>query len=217
MSEEKFIVAIDGPTASGKGTVAQKVASSLGYEYVDTGAIYRTVGYLAIKKGVSFDDAEGLISLLVGLRFEFKDGEVFVNGESFNQFIRNPEIGKVASEISHCKDFKLAVMDFYKKMGAGGGKVFDGREMTSVIFPDAKVRVYIDADLDIRAERALKRDLESGMVVDLDYEKQKVAERDARDMDPSKIGALIKAPGVVVIDTNEMGIESVVERILGLC
>ena len=210
-------IAIDGPASSGKGTVARKVAQSLGYAYIDTGAMYRSVALMAARRDVDFSDAKALSALTDGLNFAFSwsDGalQVRVDGEDVTDAIRLESVGKGASDVSVHKGVRRALVRRQRAMAARGNVVMDGRDIGSVVLPDAALKVYLDASVDVRAERRHKELSARGIVVDLTTVRHEVSRRDQQDKE-RKEAPLIQAADAVYLDTTHLDPDAAAQTII---
>jgi cytidylate kinase len=210
------VVAIDGPTAAGKSTVARGVARRLGLRYVDTGAMYRSVAVAALRRGLNLDDAGAVTRLADGLTILFAAADrVLVDGEDVTEAIRTPEASDGASRVSVIPGVRTAMVARQRAMGAEGGVVMEGRDIGTVVFPDADVKVFLQASLDVRARRRHAELLARGQVVDLEEVRRSEAERDRRDQTRSH-SPLRPAEGAVVLDTTATTVDDVVEVIVRL-
>ena len=162
MSARRITIAVDGPGSSGKGTVARGVARSLGYQYIDTGAMYRAVALVCRQQGIAWNDEEGAAKVARNLQFRFTwDGDVLkilVGDEDISTRIRQDGIGRGASDVSALPDVRAALLGLQRALGAEGGVVMDGRDIGTVVLPDAELKLYLDADLDERADDAVYLD-----------------------------------------------------------
>ena len=215
---EKIIIAIDGPAGSGKSTTAQLLANRLNYLYIDTGAMYRAVTFLAMKNGI-LEDPEAIVRLLMNTRINlvYADGitRVFLNDDEVTEELRSREVNDQVSYISKIKDVRKELVRRQKKMGENFGVVMEGRDIGTVVFPHAKLKVFLIANLDIRAERRLNEVAQKGTNISLNDVKENLQSRDhidsSREVDP-----LVKAPDAYTVDTTELTIEQQVEYIYGL-
>lgn len=213
---EKLIIAIDGPAGSGKSTTAKLLAKKLGYLYIDTGAMYRAVTLYAIKNNL-LDDEKKIIDLANQLNIElkFEDGQtkVSVNGKDVTEEIRSLEVNQNVSPVSKIEGVRKILVQKQKEMGKNGGVVMEGRDITTVVFPNADVKIYLTASIDERAKRRALEFAQKGQQVDIEQVKQNILDRDridsSRDVSPLK-----KSPDAVEIDTSNLSIEQQVEQIL---
>ena len=208
----RIAIAIDGPASSGKGTVARMVAEALHYDHVDTGAMYRAVAFLAAREGLLWENQEiiGEFAAKLEFRFPLRNGalRVVVNGEDLTGQIRGEEVGKGASVVAAIPEVRRSLLETQRELGRQGGVVMDGRDIGTVVLPEAGLKVYLDAALE---ERARRRAVETNRpYADVLPE---LAERDARDMNRAT-APLRCADDAVRVDTTGLGIGTVVEQIL---
>ncbi len=207
---KSVIVAIDGPAGAGKSTVARSVAGRLGYLYIDTGAMYRAVALWAIQNGVGLDDLHRLEQLARQARIEFSEGRVLLNGADVTAAIREPEIGQAASRVAACGGVRRAMREEQRRIAAAHSAVMEGRDIGTVVFPDAQVKIYLDAD---PAERARRRAAETGLAAE--QVARQLADRDHRDRTRAE-APLTQAPDAEYLDTSGLTPEQVEEAILKL-
>lgn len=220
MSDEDSlnVIAIDGPAGSGKSTVARETARRLGWTYVDTGAMYRCLCLEALRKDVATDDESGLVELLdsLSLSMSFEEGElnVTLNGEDVTEAIRNNEVSKHVSEVAAHQGVREKLVDLQRKMGKRGEAVVEGRDIGTVVFPDARYKFYLDAPLDIRARRRYNQLTDSDHS-DVTFEAvlEEMKQRDQTDRKRSA-GPLKPPEDARTIDTADPSAEEVVKRIL---
>ena len=207
------VIAIDGPTASGKGTVASLVAEKLGFHYLDSGALYRLVALGSQKAGVDPKNGPELGILAKKLVISFKNGQILLNFEDVTDAIRTEEIGLLASAIAVHPEVRQALVGVQHGFRIAPGLVADGRDMASVIFPDAVLKVFLTATAQARAERRYKQLIAKGISAKLDDLLHDLQERDARD---SSRGAapLLVADGAKVLETSELSIDQAVKTVL---
>lgn len=206
------VIAIDGPTASGKGTVAQRVADALGFHYLDSGALYRLVALKAVRENVPADAADQLAALATGLQPQFND-RVLLDGEDVTDAIRREDVGVMASRIAVHPQLRAALMDVQRRFRRAPGLVADGRDMGSVVFPDAGLKVYLTASVEARADRRHKQLSDKGFPANMRALLQDLRERDARDS--SRAAAPLKpAEGAKLLDSSDLPIDTVVKRIV---
>jgi cytidylate kinase len=210
-----LVIAIDGPSGAGKSTVARALAKRLGYVYIDTGAMYRAVALMAKEKAVTLKDEKALDRLASRLRISFfTEGEktrVFCDDEDVTDPIRSPEISLLASEISKRKGVRTALVRMQRKMGKGGGVVLEGRDIGTVVFPNAEAKFYLDAEIEERARRRFDELVERGIRVDFKESLREVMKRDHSDMHRIH-SPLKKAADAVFIDSTHRSVEEVVEK-----
>lgn len=209
------IVAIDGPAGAGKSTLARLLAARLGYTYIDSGAMYRAVALLAADAEISWDDEPALGELARSLSFLFDGCRLLVDGRDVSSRIRSARIGAGASLVSRWPSVREALVAAQRAIGAGGGVVMEGRDIGTVVFPDAGVKVYLTASL---AERSRRRcaDLEAlGERHDPSQVLRAMEERDRRDREREH-SPLAKAPGAVEVATDGRSVEELIERLAGL-
>ena len=208
------VVAIDGPAASGKGTVAWKVASRLGYRYLDSGAIYRVAALAALRAGVPLDDETAVASVAAGLRMDFADGHVALAGEDVTEAIRTEPVSAAASTIAALPALREALAWQQRAFRGTPGLVAEGRDMASVVFPDARLKVFLTAAVDERARRRHKQLMEKGIDVNLFDLSRELSERDGRDS-ARRAAPLEQAPGARLLDTTGMTADEAADRVVG--
>ena len=207
------VITIDGPTASGKGTVAQRVAAALGWHYLDSGALYRLVALRAVETGVSGDSAPALAELASRLQPEFVGGRICVGGRDVSDDIRREDVGVMASRIAVHPPVRAALMDLQKSFRRPPGLVADGRDMGTVVFPDAQLKVFLTASVEARAERRHKQLSEKGFPSNITLLLQDLRARDERDSRRSA-APLRPAEDALQLDSSGLAIEQVVAQIL---
>jgi 3-phosphoshikimate 1-carboxyvinyltransferase len=209
------VIAIDGPTASGKGTVAARVAEALGFHYLDSGALYRLLALKTTRLGLPYQDEPALASLATGLDIGFAQGEVWLDGEKVTEAIRAEAVGNRASEIAALPDVRRALLRRQRDFARPPGLVADGRDMGSVVFPEAQTKIFLTASVQSRAERRFKQLIDKGIPAKLEGLLADLQARDARDS--SRAVAPLKyveGSGVVFLDTTSKTIPQAVEAIL---
>jgi cytidylate kinase len=218
-TERRLTIAMDGPGSAGKGTVAKGVARKLGYQYIDTGAMYRSVALKAYRQGVDWDDESSLTALVKELAFVFEwDGDMLrirVNGIDVTSRIRAEEIGVGASRVSRLPGVRQGLLELQRELGSAGGVVMDGRDIGTVVLPDADLKIYIDASLDVRARRRHEELLRRGEAVHFETVKATLLARDSQDMGRA-IAPLKKARDAHFVDTTDMSIPQAIQAILTL-
>jgi cytidylate kinase len=207
------VIAIDGPTASGKGTVAHRVARALGFTCLDSGALYRIVGLLAMEQGVDLDGGEALCALAAGLSPVFADGRIWVGGREITDDIRHEDVGAAASRVAAVGPLRVALLDLQRRQRRAPGLVADGRDMGTVVFPDAALKVFLVADVQVRAERRFKQLIEKGYSATLPSLLQAMQERDLRDQSRNA-APLVPAPDARILDSSALTADAVVAQIL---
>jgi len=220
MPDSVPVLTIDGPSGSGKGTISRLVAAKLGWNYLDSGALYRAVGVAAGWAGVDLDDAEALVRCTFETQVGFveaADGElrVLVNGHDATDELRTETAGAAASAIAAIAPVRAALTDRQRAFRVAPGLVTDGRDMGTVIFPDAAFKVFLTASAGERAERRYKQLKDKGVSVTMPGLLREILARDARDASRT-VAPLRPADGAVHIDTTGLGIDAVVERVLAL-
>ena len=211
-----MIVAIDGPAGSGKGTVTKIIAERMGLINLDTGATYRCVATAVLDNNLTLNDEEEIINLLDDINIEFKKDEgkekVFLNDVDVTERIRSKEVSQIVSQVSSIIPVRLKLSDLQRKMAEGKDVIMEGRDIGTYVFPNAEVKIYLDADVEERARRRFKENKEKG--IDMTYEEvlENIKIRDANDKS-KKIGALKVADDAVIVDTTSKTIEEVVNEI----
>ena len=208
-------IAIDGPSGAGKSTVAKDLAKRLGYIYIDTGAMYRSVALRIKEKSISPDDESAVSqlasSLHLALNAEGEQIRVFCDGKDVTEAIRNPEISRLASHISMQKRVREALVRMQREMGKEGGVVLEGRDIGTVVFPDAEVKFYLDAESDERARRRYDEMVEKGAKVDFKETREELVQRDHNDM--HRIHSPLKrANDAIYIDSTHRSVGEIVEE-----
>ncbi len=216
---QKLIIAIDGPVGSGKSTLARRVAALLGYVYIDTGAMYRAVALKSLRRGVLLDAAEQLTELAGETRIDLKadDGgqRVYLDGEDVTSAIRTPEVSQGASKVAVVPGVRHVLVAEQRRTGAQGGVVMEGRDIGSVVFPDAELKIFLTASPEIRAERRWREHQQKGDAIDLPRTLEEIHERDRRDSGRAS-SPLIRAKGAVVVDSTAMDPEEVARLVVML-
>lgn len=207
------VIAIDGPSASGKGTVAQRVAEKLGFHFLDSGALYRLVALAAQRQGVAWDDESSLAAIAAKLDVCFEGGEIFLENDVVSDEIRREEIGSGASRVAALPQVRAALLGRQRAFRQAPGLVADGRDMGSVVFPDAEVKVFLTASAEVRADRRYKQLIEKGMSASIDTLLQDIRGRDARDSQRSA-APLQQAADASFLDTSDLNIEQAVAAVL---
>ena len=216
MSSPKVIVlAIDGPAGAGKSTIAKRLAQRLNFLYIDTGAMYRAVGLWALRTGTSLTDAHRLEQLATSASIDLFDGgtRVRLNNEDITELIRTQELSDAASKVSAVPGVRRALVDKQREMGARESVVMEGRDIGTNVFPQAQVKIYLDASVEVRAGRRLGDLQAKGQPAVLEQIEREIRERDMRDSTRGE-APLRQAPDAEYLDTSAMSIEQVEEAIL---
>ncbi|MDT1039100.1 (d)CMP kinase [Staphylococcus pseudintermedius] len=210
-------IALDGPAAAGKSTIAKRVAAQLGMIYVDTGAMYRAITYYYLNNKERFTDFTSLISEIdLRLGYDAEKGQrVFLNDNDVTDFLRENDVTQNVSYVSSIKEVRQFLVQVQQKLAADKGIVMDGRDIGTTVLPDAEVKVYMIASVEERAERRYKDTQERGIESSIEQLKKDIAERDAYDMN-REISPLKKAEDAIEIDTTGLSIEQVTDKILSL-
>ena len=213
---EKISIAIDGPASSGKSTVAKILASDFHFIYVDTGAMYRAITFLAIKHNIVFSDEDGLAELTKKYPITFKQSAhgqlVFADDEEITQAIRQPDVTGAVSEVSAHRKVREELVEAQRKLAQAGGVVMDGRDIGTTVLPQEEVKIFLVASVDERAQRRYKENQEKGIEMDFEAIKEAIAKRDYLDSH-REVSPLIQAEDAELVDTTGMSIEQVVTKI----
>lgn len=212
-------IAIDGPAGAGKSTIAKKVAAELGFIYVDTGAMYRAMALYMIKNGIRADEPEKISATCesadITIRHENGEQVVLLNGENVNGLIRTEEVGNMASASSVNGDVRRKLVELQQKLASETDVVMDGRDIGTVVLPNADVKVYLTASSKVRAERRFKELTAKGENCDIDVIEKDIIERDYRDMH-REISPLKQADDATLVDSSDMTIDEVAKTIVDL-
>ena len=214
----KYIsVAIDGPSGAGKSTVARAAAAKLGYVYVDTGAMYRSIGLAVCRRGIDGEDTAGIVSVLpeIDIRLTYRDGaqRVLLGGEDVSEAIRTPEISYYASKVSAVPEVRRFLLETQRDMAKNGNILMDGRDIGTVILPDAPVKIFLTASAESRAARRCKELLEKGQQVTMESVLHDINERDRQDMNRA-VAPLRQAEDAVLLDTSDLTLEESIAAVL---
>ena len=214
-----MIIAIDGPSGAGKSTLAKRLAKTLGYTYVDTGAMYRALALKVLRRGVDLADDARMAQLVQSTEIDLReiDGKlvVLLDGYDVATEIRTPEVSQMASKVSALKSVRARLLDFQRAMGQRGSVVAEGRDIGTVIFPQAEVKIFLDASTHERARRRYEELRAAGRSVDFDETLRELAERDKRDSE-RELAPLSQAEDAVLIDTSKFDAERVAALVLNL-
>jgi cytidylate kinase len=209
------VIAIDGPTASGKGTVAQRLAAELGWHYLDSGALYRVTALAALRQGVALDDADSLARLASSLELRFDGARIFLAGDEVSDAIRAESVGEAASQIAVLPELRAALLALQRDFQRAPGLVADGRDMGTVVFPQAPLKVFLTASAEERARRRYKQLIEKGFSANFDSLLSDLAKRDQRDATRSA-APLAAAKEAHRLDSSTLSIDQTVAGILAL-
>jgi cytidylate kinase len=207
------VIAIDGPSASGKGTIAKRVATALGFHYLESGALYRLVALIALRQGLH--EEASVASATVGMDVYFQGDEIFLEDQEVSLHIRHEEVGKRASDVARMPSVRQALLERQRAFRRPPGLVADGRDMGTVVFPDAALKIFLTASPDVRARRRYKQLIEKGIAANLSALSRDLAERDARDVTRA-VAPLAPASDSQVLDSSGLSVEAVADRVLQL-
>ena len=205
------VIAIDGPSASGKGTIAKRVATALGFHYLESGALYRLVALIALRQ--QLDEERSIATAAAGMDVYFQGDEIFLEDQEVSLHIRNEDVGKRASEVARMPEVRKALLERQRAYRQPPGLVADGRDMATVVFPDAELKIFLTASPEVRAQRRYKQLIEKGIAANLAALSRDLAERDARDANRA-VAPLVPAPDSQVLDSSALSVEAVADRIL---
>ena len=205
------VIAIDGPSASGKGTIAKRVASALGFHYLESGALYRLVALIALRQELT--EEISIATAAAGMDVYFQGDEIFLEDQEVSLHIRNEDVGKRASEVARLPKVRNALLERQRAFRQPPGLVADGRDMATVVFPDAELKIFLTASPEVRARRRYKQLIEKGIAANLAALSRDLAERDARDANRA-VAPLVPAPDSQVLDSSALSVEAVADRIL---
>ena len=205
------VIAIDGPSASGKGTIAKKVAGSLGFHYLESGALYRLIALLALRQGLTSEAA--IADAAEHMDVVFQEDGILIEDQDVSEQIRHEVVGNRASEIAPMPTVRKALLRRQRAFRQPPGLVADGRDMATVVFPDATLKIFLTATPEVRAQRRYKQLIEKGIAANLGALSRDLAERDARDASRA-VAPLVPAPDSQVLDSSTLSVEEVVHRIL---
>lgn len=215
---KKIVVAIDGPAGAGKSTIAKLAAEKLGYAYIDTGAMYRSVAWKFLQTGKEFDEAyisELANTMIIEFKPEEKVNRVFVDGIEVTEAIRTPEVTAIVSRVAAIGAVREAMVEQQRRMGEIGGVLMDGRDIGTVVFPHAQLKIFLTASVEERARRRYKEMVEKGQQVELAQLQEDIAARDKQDSERA-ISPLRQAEDALLLDTSDMSIAQVTDKILQL-
>lgn len=215
-----YNVAIDGPAGAGKSTIAKAVAKKLNLIYVDTGAMYRAMALYMLRHGVNLQDTEKIIENCketdITIRYEDGVQVVLLNGENVNAFLRTEEVGKAASAVSAIPQVRKKLLELQHKLAAESDCIMDGRDIGTCVLPNAQTKIYLTASSEVRAKRRYDELAAKGEECDLEQIRADIEERDYRDMH-REVSPLKQAEDAILVDTSEMTVDEVIEKIISLC
>jgi cytidylate kinase len=215
-----YNVAVDGPAGAGKSTIAKAVAKKMNLIYVDTGAMYRAMALFMIREGIDKNDAEAIAkkckNVDITIRYENDEQVVYLNGDNVNSFLRTEEVGNMASVTSPNPAVREKLTELQKKLASESDCIMDGRDIGTVVLPDAQTKIYLTASSQVRAKRRFDELTAKGEVCDIKKIQADIEERDYRDMH-REISPLKQADDAVYLDTSDMTIQEVIDRIIEIC
>ena len=212
--DRRFRIAIDGPSGAGKSTIAKAVASELGIDYIDTGAMYRAVGYKMDRDGVPFEQGDALNEMLTATDIDFVDGDIILDGEVVNDLIRTPEVSMLASQCSAIPEVREKLVEIQRGMGTRKSVIMDGRDIGTNVLKDAEYKIYLTASAEERANRRYKELQEKGENQSYEDVLADIKARDHNDM-TRELNPLRKAEDAIEVDSTHMTIDEVVQTIIG--
>ena len=205
------IVTVDGPSGVGKGTLAQLLCEYTGFHFLDSGAIYRTLAYGVIAKNIDVDNMPELVTLAERLPVIFESGRVLFDGEDITTAIRNEEVAAMASKVAAIPEVRAALLQRQKDFAQAPGLVADGRDMGTIVFPQAHAKLFLKASAEVRAERRVNQLKNQGVTVNIAQITRDIMERDERDQNRS-VSPLVPAQDAFIIDTSDLNIDQVFEK-----
>ena len=212
-----FIVGIDGPAGSGKGTVTKIIANKTGLINIDTGITYRCVALAVLNKNIDLNEEEKIIEIAKNIKIEINntpEGDiVFLDGENVTDKIRSKEVSAIVSPVSSIKEVRYLMVDVQRKLAKGKNVIMEGRDICTYVFPNADVKIYLDASIEERAKRRYKEMKEKGIEITFEEVRDNIEKRDLNDMS-KEVGALKKAEDSIVVDSTNKSIDEVVEEII---
>ncbi len=211
-----FIVAVDGPAGSGKGTITKRIEKEMGLVNLDTGATYRCVALEVIRKGYNISEEDKITKLIDNMKIEIKkegtEDIILLNGENVSKEIRSKEVTGIVSQISSIISVREKLVEIQRKLAEGKNSIVEGRDIGTVVFPNADLKIYLDASEEIRAKRRYKENIEKGINISYDEVLENIRLRDYNDKH-KEVGALKQAEDAIYIDSSNMTIDEVVEKI----
>ena len=205
------IIAVDGPSGVVKGTLAQLLCQHTGFHFLDSGAIYRTLAYGVVDKGIELYDLPGLVALAEKLPVVFAEGKVLFEGKDISRLIRTEEVAAIASQVAAIPEVRAALLQRQKDFAQQPGLVADGRDMGTVVFPQAQVKLFLTASAEVRAERRVNQLKNQGVTANIHQITQDIIERDERDRNRA-VAPLVPADDAIVIDTSQLNVDQVLDK-----
>ena len=206
------IVAIDGPAGSGKGTVAKILADECDLLYIDTGAMYRAIAYKMLEENIDITEENKIVELAKKCKIEFINGKTYLDGKDISKEIRTMEVTKIVSPVSSIVKLREIMVDLQREMAKGANVIIEGRDITTVVFPNATYKFYLDADIEERAKRRYKENKEKGIESSFEEILENIKKRDYNDMH-KEVGSLTRTEDSQYIDSTNMTIKEVVDEI----
>lgn len=214
-----FIVGIDGPAGSGKGTITKIIANKTGLINIDTGITYRCVALEVLNQNIDLNDKEKIIEISKSIKIDINNtptGDiVYLNGENVTEKIRSKEVSAIVSPVSSIKEVRLEMVEVQRKLAEGKNVIMEGRDICTYVFPNADVKIYLDASIEERAKRRYKEMKEKGVDITFEEVRDNIAKRDYNDMH-KEIGSLKKAEDSIIVDSTSKSIEEVVEEVISI-
>lgn len=205
------VVAIDGPAGSGKGTVAKILSDKCNLVYIDTGAMYRAIAYATLQNNISLDEEDKIVELARNSKIEFIDGKTYLNGVDVSKEIRTMEVTKIVSPMSSIVKLREILVELQQEMAKSHDVIMEGRDITTVVLPDANYKFYLDATVEERARRRFKENQEKGIESSYEEVLDNIQKRDYNDMH-KEVGSLTRTEDAVYIDSTDLTIDEVVEK-----
>lgn len=208
-----MVVAIDGPAGSGKGTISKKLSELCDLIYIDTGATYRCIALKVLENNIDLNDKDAIIDIASKINIKFDlDAKTYIDDIDVSDKIRTMEVTKIVSQVSSIPEVRSYMVDLQRKMAGNNDVIMEGRDITTVVLPNADYKFYLDANVDVRANRRYIQNSEKGIVSDLDEIKKSIMDRDYNDMH-KEVGSLTRTDEQIYIDTSNMQVDEVVDSI----